>query len=88
MIPKQAQSLLIASNLGYYRFPRQARFEDISRKVGVPRTTYEDHVRKAENKIINAVAPYLSIYFGKTVEDQGSQSPRPSAEKRTAITFE
>jgi predicted DNA binding protein len=59
---KQAESLLAAVNLGYYEVPRKTRFEDIAEILKVPRTTYEEHVRKAESKIINSVAPYVSLY--------------------------
>jgi predicted DNA binding protein len=62
---KQAESLLTAVNLGYYKVPRKTRFEDIAEIVKVPRTTYEEHVRKAESKIINSVAPYVSLYYGR-----------------------
>jgi predicted DNA binding protein len=63
---KQAESILTAIEHGYYQVPRQTRFEDISRALSVPRTTYEEHARKAESKIMNALAPYLSIYFEKS----------------------
>lgn len=62
---KQAESILVALDYGYYNVPRRSRFEQIAGAIGVPRSTYEEHVRKAENKIIEAVAPYLEIYFGK-----------------------
>jgi predicted DNA binding protein len=61
----QADSLLLAIDKGYYQVPRATKFEDISTAIRVPRTTYEEHVRKAESKVINAVAPYLTVYFGK-----------------------
>ncbi|MDG6909003.1 MAG: helix-turn-helix domain-containing protein [Nitrososphaerota archaeon] len=62
---KQAESLLAAVDFGYYNVPRKVRFEDIAGTMEVPRTTYEEHVRKAEGKVIGAVAPYLAIFFGK-----------------------
>jgi hypothetical protein len=65
MTAKQAESLLVAVDSGYYSVPRKTRFDDIARRMGTPRTTYEEHVRKAESKVINSVAPYLSIYFGR-----------------------
>jgi predicted DNA binding protein len=63
---KQADSLLTAVSLGYYNVPRKTKFEDIAEIVKVPRTTYEEHVRKAESKIINSVAPYISLYYGRS----------------------
>lgn len=65
LTPRQAESLLVAIDSGYYAVPRRTRFEDIAASLRSPRTTYEEHVRKAEGKIMNAVAPYLSLYFGR-----------------------
>jgi predicted DNA binding protein len=66
LTPMQAESLLVAVDHGYYRVPRAAKFGDISGELGIPRTTYEEHVRKAEGKVINSIAPYLSLYFGRS----------------------
>ncbi|MGQ0535038.1 MAG: helix-turn-helix domain-containing protein [Methanobacteriota archaeon] len=59
---KQATALLAAVEGGYYRVPRMVRTEDIAKRRRVPRTTFEEHVRKAESKVINAMAPYLALY--------------------------
>lgn len=67
---KQATALLSAVSLGYYKVPRRTKFEDLARYSGVPRTTFETHVRKAESKIIGAISPYLSVRFG-------AQQPEP-----------
>ncbi len=78
LTPKQAESLLVAIKHGYYQVPRKSRFEDISRAIKIPRTTYEEHVRKAESKVVNSVGPYLSIYLGKSLpddDDDGHSSP-------------
>jgi predicted DNA binding protein/tetratricopeptide (TPR) repeat protein len=77
LTPKQVESLLVAINHGYYQVPRKSRFEDISRAVKIPRTTYEDHVRKAESKVINSVGPYLSIYLGKSLPVDDVQHSNP-----------
>ena len=63
---KQAESLLTAVDLGYYQVPRKTKFEEIAKSAKVSKATYEEHVRKAENKIITAAAPYLSLFFGRT----------------------
>jgi hypothetical protein len=34
----------------------------IAEKHKVPRTTYEEHLRKAESKILRAIAPYVRMY--------------------------
>jgi predicted DNA-binding protein (UPF0251 family) len=46
--------------------------EEIATKNGVPRTTFEEHLRKAESKVLRAIAPYVRMYASKaqsTVEE-------------------
>lgn len=62
LTPKQASALLAAVEHGYYRVPRKVRTEDIAKRKKVPRTTFEEHVRKAEAKVITSVAPYVAMY--------------------------
>jgi predicted DNA binding protein len=59
---KQVNALLSALDYGYYQVPKRLTAEEIARKHRVPRTTYEEHVRKAESKILRAMAPYVRIY--------------------------
>lgn len=58
---KQAKALMTALDNGYYRLPRGATAGDIARLMGVPRTSFVDHLRKAENKVIQAAGPYLRL---------------------------
>ncbi|HLD12826.1 MAG TPA: helix-turn-helix domain-containing protein [Candidatus Nanoarchaeia archaeon] len=50
---KQWHAFDIATKQGYYNFPRSVNLEDLSRLCQVSRPTYEEHLRKAEGKIIN-----------------------------------
>jgi predicted DNA binding protein len=59
---KQIDALLKAQHAGYYTSPRGVTTEDVARGVGVSRSTYEEHLRKAENRIVSALVPYLEIY--------------------------
>ncbi|MGA8302356.1 MAG: helix-turn-helix domain-containing protein [Thermoplasmata archaeon] len=58
---RQVRALLIAVDEGYYNVPRQVRMTDIAKRHGVPRTTFVEHVQKAEVKVVRAMAPYLSM---------------------------
>ncbi len=60
---RQAEALLLAVEGGYYEVPRRATFEGIAKLRNTPRTTFEEHVRKAENKVIKSLAPYISFYI-------------------------
>ena len=64
---KQLEALQVALEYGYYQVPKKATAEEIARKHRVPRTTYEEHVRKAESKIFRAMAPYIRMYTSKTL---------------------
>jgi len=58
---KQRRALIEALDNGYYHMPRRATAGKIAEKLGVPRTSYVDHLRKAENKVIQAVGSYLRL---------------------------
>jgi len=62
MTGKQVDALLKAHRYGYYTSPRRITTENIATAVGVSRSTYEEHLRKAENRIMEALVPYLQLY--------------------------
>lgn len=63
---KQLDALQVALESGYYQVPKKTTAEEIARRHRVPRTTYEEHVRKAESKILRAMAPYIRMHASKT----------------------
>jgi len=58
---KQVQALVFAVENGYYQVPRKVTTEQMAGKLKVPRTTYEEHLRKAEGKVIRSMVPYISL---------------------------
>ena len=58
---KQRRALIMALDNGYYQMPRRATAGRIAAKLGVPRTSYVDHLRKAENKVIQTVGSYIRL---------------------------
>ena len=58
---KQMQAMIVAMENGYYSVPKKVTTEEIARILGVPRTTYEEHLRKAESKVLASVAPYMQL---------------------------
>lgn len=64
LTPKQAEAFSRAMERGYYDLPRRATMKDIADATGTPRTTLEQHVRKAEKKLLGSVAPYVRIIHG------------------------
>jgi len=59
---KQLQAFIEAFEAGYYVVPRRTTIGKIAKQRRVSRTTYDDHLRKAESKIVLAIAPYLRLY--------------------------
>ncbi|MEM3578296.1 MAG: helix-turn-helix domain-containing protein [Candidatus Bathyarchaeia archaeon] len=59
---KQMSALLDAFNHGYYRLPRKTDVSSIASKKKVPRTTFQEHLKKAENKLISSLIPYIMLY--------------------------
>jgi hypothetical protein len=63
---RQVDSLLAALEYGYYQIPKKVTAEEIAIKNKVPRTTFEEHLRKAESKTFLAMAPYIRMYATRT----------------------
>ena len=59
---KQIDALLTAHRFGYYYLPRKADVQTIATKIRVSRTTFQEHLKKAENKLIDAIIPYVQLY--------------------------
>lgn len=62
LTPRQVEAVLAAHRRGYYASPRKTTTERIARTLGRSSSTFEEHRRKAENRIIDALAPYLELY--------------------------
>jgi predicted DNA binding protein len=58
---KQTRALIAALDNGYYNLPRGASALEIARRMGVPRTSFVDHLRKAQNKLIQTVGAYVRL---------------------------
>jgi hypothetical protein len=61
MTGKQTEALLLAFREGYYRSPRNVTTAGLAKRFGTSRPTYEEHLRKAENKMIKTVCSYMDL---------------------------
>ena len=59
---KQMKAMISAIEGGYYEIPKRITADELARKQGQPRSTLEEHIRKAESKIVLAMAPYMMMY--------------------------
>jgi predicted DNA binding protein len=65
---KQMEAVLTAHRHGYYNLPRTADVKAIATKKKVPRTTYQEHLMKAENKLMTALIPNIKLYYHASPE--------------------
>jgi hypothetical protein len=59
---RQMDALLTAYNSGYYRLPRRADVQTIAYRQHLPRTTFQEHLKKAENKLVASLVPYIQLF--------------------------
>lgn len=61
---KQAKALIAAFQAGYYEFPRNVTTEDVSVSLGIARSTFEQHLNRAEHHVIRAMLPLVRMRAG------------------------
>lgn len=52
---KQEEAFKLAYEEGYYQFPRKTNLIKLSRFMKISRPTYEEHLRKAENRLLKFI---------------------------------
>ena len=60
---KQLLALVEAIDMGHYSMPKKATVDQIAEKLKMPRSTFEEHLRKAEVKVIRNLRPYARIAY-------------------------
>ncbi|WP_290810544.1 helix-turn-helix domain-containing protein, partial [Halovivax sp.] len=63
----------------YYEQPRKASVSELAGRTSVARSTYEEHLRKAENKVLTNVGRFVRATLGtRTDGPLGVSSPDAS----------
>lgn len=75
---KQIDAMLTAYKHGYYSLPRDADIQTIAAKEKVSRTTFQEHLKKGENKIVTALVPYIQLFSRASPEKRRSLSIKQS----------
>lgn len=57
--PRQMAALTLAIDEGYYARPRGATLEELARRSGVSRSTYQEHLTKAEEAVMGVFSRLL-----------------------------
>lgn len=58
---RQLAALRLALDNGYYTQPRGASTKELAKQTDVARATFEEHLRKAENKLIGNVEQFVRL---------------------------
>jgi len=69
---RQMEAVLTAHRHGYYNLPRDADVQTIAVKESVPRTTFQEHLKKAENKLVGALVPHMKLFSNASPEKRRS----------------
>jgi predicted DNA binding protein len=77
LTPKQSAALVEAYRAGYYREIRKVTRGQIAQHLGIGRTTFEEHLRKAERRVMTALVPILE-------DSLGTGAPTPVRRGRTS----
>ena len=77
---RQLDALQLALDNGYYEQPRQTSVNDLAAHTSVARSTYEEHLRKAENKLIKNAGQFIRL-LAETGEANGLSTTTGSASK-------
>jgi predicted DNA binding protein len=63
MSTKQIRYLRDAIALGLFNSPRKAKVEDLAASNGLSKSTMQEHINKARNKLLQAMEPYITLYL-------------------------
>ncbi len=69
---RQGQAVLAALEAGYYDAPRKVTTGEVASKLGVARSTFEEHLKAAESQLVHALAPVVRMRLLE--EEQGPRA--------------
>jgi len=78
---RQLAALQLALENGYYEQPRRTSLREIAGQTAVAKSTYEEHLRKAENKLLTNVGRFLRVLTATTATDPLGTNRRNPAER-------
>jgi predicted DNA binding protein len=66
---RQLAALRLALESGYYEQPRKTSLRELADRTAVARSTYEEHLRKAENKLLTNAGQFLRLVTATSPAD-------------------
>ncbi|MBB6647077.1 helix-turn-helix domain-containing protein [Halobellus ruber] len=80
---RQLAALQLALERGYYEQPRKTSLRELADRTAVARSTYEEHLRKAENKLLTNAGQFLRLVTATSTADP-LQVEKPRQAEQTA----
>ncbi len=77
---RQLAALELALESGYYKQPRQTSLREIASWTVVSKSTYEEHLRKAENKLLTNAGRFLRLVTATSATNPLQMSQTGSVE--------
>lgn len=77
---RQLSALRLALERGYYEQPRRTSLRELATETAVARSTFEEHLRKAENKLLTNAGQFLRLVTATSADPLRSQ-PETAAEQ-------
>ncbi|QLG50317.1 helix-turn-helix domain-containing protein [Natrinema halophilum] len=81
---RQLAALRLALERGYYEQPRKTSLRELADQTAVARSTYEEHLRKAENKLLTNAGQFLRLVTatsaGNPLQVDRTNQTEPAAE--------
>ncbi len=68
MTEKQLRYIISSISMGYYSIPRKAYLKDVADANAISDSTMQEHLKKAENKIMTSLYPYLNLFLESRVK--------------------
>jgi predicted DNA binding protein len=75
---RQLDAILLAVGEGYYEVPRKVEARDLAARTGIGRSTFEEHLRKGEQQVMQRFAAILAAH-GAVAAAATKTSGRPRA---------
>lgn len=83
LTPRQLRAIRIAFREGFYRYPRKIRISDLARMAGSARSTFQEHLRLAEIKLIRSL-----LQTEGPRDQEGSSESRSREDRRRRMNDE
>ena len=72
---KQLEILNEAVSRGYYEIPKRTHIENLSSTRGISQSTLQEHLNKAQSRLMKSMEPYLMLY-SKYVEARNPEKSK------------